>query len=216
MTKEINDLPATPGVASTDLLATKKGTADYRATVDQLSTIIRNDLTAFEVMQLIQQVDSDVSGLNANTLQGATRSFLQDADNLVFGKVSNNRLPNGEVTNYGGTAWSQRWLLPVFLLGQPVMIQFGVTERILESTLITVPFPTPFASGYGSPNEPFVMIAPMSDDGTGDTTKMVTSNIQLSMQMHKATLSNITMISQRLWGTGADRVRAFWLAIGKY
>lgn len=215
MAKEIKDLPATPGLASTDLLATKKGLADYKATIAQLSTLIRGDITGKAVLDLVKTVDSDLSGLNANTLQGANKSFFQNAANLTSGTIPNARLPAGSVTSYGTTAWAQKIIIPEFLLGQRIMIQFGVTAYALESRRVSITFPTPFVSGFGTQNIPLFQVTPECRTGSFSVSRPF-EEVEVDIRAYDVSLTTARLATIRTFGSGSDEVRGHWWAIGKY
>lgn len=221
MTKQINELPATTGIEVTDLLATKKGTDDYKVTITQLADLIRGGIAAADMMSLIQTLDSDTSGLNANFLQGNTSSYFTNASNLATGTVANARLPNGSFTSSVLTTSSKNYVqFPIFMFGlQRIMIQFGVTDYYRADRSVTVTFPVPFSSGFTDEVEPIVLLSPQCkrngwSGATGSSSP--TADVEADIRLWYADLSQFKASSIRTTGSEADTVRANWLAIGKY
>ena len=211
---EINDLPPTPGAINSDLLATKKGATDYRASIGQLAETVLSNLTPEQAMALVQQVATNNSGLNSNFLQGATRAFFQNASNLNAGTVSVDRLPPmGSVVETGGSAWATRVYLPEFLLGSRVLVQFGQTLPLNRNTSRLITFPVPFVSGYGSSNTPLFMVSPLC---TTDHPASAEQRIEIDVRTYDLRLSLAQIAAIRTTGSGTDAASGMWLAIGKY
>jgi len=221
VTKQISELPATPGLVTTDLIATKQGTTDYRATIDQLGTLIRSGITAADIMAMVQTLDTNSSGLNANFLQGNSSDYFVNASNLASGTTPNARLPNGTFTSSVLTTSSKNYIqFPTFIFGlNRIMIQFGVTDYYTESRDIVTTFPVAFASGLTNANEPILIVTPQCKrDGwsgaTGNSTPYF--NVELDVRPWYVSLSQFKASTIRTSRSGSDTVRANWIAIGKY
>jgi len=223
--KEINELPATPGVINSDLLATKKGSTDYRATIGQLAATVLSNLSAQDVMDLVQMVDDNNSGLNSNFLQGATRAFLQNASNLNAGTVPNARLPNGSM-QVG--SWSDRIELPTFLTGGlRVMVQYGYTVGYPVNASANLTFSKAFVGGIGvtGSNTPVIVVSPQVFPPSGTSSGAVSVGLDIrptNVTLTGCTLHTIQSGNMNLTGTQTAfwlnnaMVRAHWFAIGRY
>ena len=208
---EINDLPPTPGAINSDLLATKKGATDYRASIGQLAETVLSNLTPEQAMALVQQVATNNSGLNANFLQGATRAFLQNAGNLNAGTVPTSRLPAAGVlftaSNTGGNVWVAHINIPEYILGGArVRLAMGQTETQRLGTVAYITYPVPFISGVSnaSPDHRPLVIASTTRPGSGGPDG-------------RPSVSNLTNSGFRVQAMGSSPLMSFcWLAIGRY
>lgn len=221
---EISGLPATPGLSLTDQFPSKKGTADYRATLEQLADLVKDDTTAAEILAKILTVDTDSSTLNANFLQGAARSFFTNASNLDSGTVPTARLPSQTITSTGGSnginsPFAKAIPIPSFLFnGQRIMIQGGLTQYYPPNTSFTITYPTPFVGGFGYSNindhSPLFLVSPYCI--TGDISPSPTESIEIGVSTTRTTLSYANCATYRRSGSSTDYAKAFWLAIGYY
>jgi hypothetical protein len=214
---EINELPPTPGVVNSDLFATKKGGTDYRASVLQVFETIASNLTGQQIMDLVQMVDTNNSGLNANFLQGATRAFLQNASNLNDGTVSPDRLPTlGRWTtgfgmpNTGALTFELRlppWLFSGLGTDRRVMLYGGITGNMFGSQNFTIPFPQNMTGGILSGDQKFVMAVPISPSQNGG----------VDVRAHSVTTSSFQLRTHpNTRQTTQETVRAGWLVIGTH
>lgn len=214
MAVKLDELNPTPGLTTTDIMVSRQGSEDYRATLQQLTDLVKSGMTAQEIMDLVLQVDTDTSGLNANFLQGLTSSFLRDAGNLNAGVVSNSRLPNG-VSNQ--TTSSNRVMLPTFLTGgQRLMLQWGVTPYVADSVTTFLTFPAPFVWGIGTgvhANLPLLIVTP---ECLPDAASAPWQNVELDIRATNVTLSGASLHTIRTAGSSGDQVRAHWFAVGRY
>lgn len=208
---EINDLPPTPGAINSDLLATKKGATDYRASIGQLAEAVLNNLTPEQAMALVQQVATNNSGLNANFLQGATRAFLQNAGNLNAGTVPTSRLPAAGVlftaSNTGGNVWVAHINIPEYILGGArVRLAMGQTEYQNVNTTASITYPVPFISGVSNASPTHRPLVIASTIGLGGWAADA-----------RPSVFNSTHSGFRVRALGSSSNMAFcWLAIGRY
>lgn len=223
---QISGLPDTSGLSSTDFLATKKGSDDLKATLQQVIDLVKDEITAEEILQKLLTVDTDTSGLNTNTLQGNTASFFTNASNLISGIVSNSRLPNGSYNEnfVGGGAFgtgrnSIWWKIPSFLTGGTrLMVQFGYTNYISNNGQVLTTFPLSFSSGFGNENDPIVFVTPecRADGYAGVSDLLRDRDVELDIRLYYKDLTRFRCNAIRTTGSNSDYVRAMWLAIGKY
>lgn len=222
MTKQISELPATSGIEDTDLIATKKGSNDFKATIAQLVALTQGSFPAADILSLLQTVDSDSSGLNANYLQSKDAAFFRNASNLNAGVVPNTQLPNGSMTSSVVSTSAKHYVqFPTFMFGlERIMIQFGVTDYVLSDRDISVTFPVPFASGLTFTSEPIVLLTPQckSSEYNGSVSSHAgpDANVELDVRLWYTSLSSFKASSIRTTGGNSDYVRANWIAIGKY
>lgn len=222
MTVKITDLDPTGGLEDSDLMVTKKGTQDYKATLSELSEYIINNLEPQEVMDLIKLVDTDVSGLNATTLSGTSLAYLLSANSIQTGIINDDRLPSGDYNSSISTGASRTVLdLPEFLVGQPIRIEFGHTALYSGlSATQTHTFRTPFSGGFvTNPNSaPLVVAAPMSY--SAESGESGQEEIEKDSRMISANLSNFTWAAIRTQGSDSsgnrDWTRMQYIAIGTY
>lgn len=229
---QINELNPTTGVEATDQFATKKGAEDFRTSVQQISDyILQNNLDAQTLLDLIKTVDSDTSGLNANTLQGQVASFFRNASNLNAGTVADARLPQGTFSenfvaggNWGTGRNNLVLRVPEFIFGVRLLIQIGYSNYTGSSGNIFVTFSQPFASGFGSDNKPIVLITPEcrrnltgGNPWNGATSESRPfANVEIDCRLWYSDLTQFRASTIRTTGSDGDTARANWIAIGRY
>lgn len=225
---QITELPAISSIDGDELGILRDATGDVKFTVDEMTTYVLDQLTASDTLDLVKAANPEVNGLNANLLQGLAASFFQNASNLASGTVPDNRLPGwlpspswtsgGAYPNAG--SFKDYIRIPSFLLsGQRYMIQFGWTNFVAENSAITVDFRTPFTSGWGGENNPLVLVSPecRANGWSGDTSAPQNKfNVELDARVWYTDLNKFKISTIRNEGYDPDRVRANWIAIGKY
>lgn len=226
----ITELDPTTGIESTDQLPTSKGAQDLKITVDELLTYVKDNFTDAEILAKLLNVDTNTSTLNANFLQGLDANFFRNASNLLSGVVPDARLP-GESTSpswtVGGSLHTNAGQfkdyirIPEFFLnGERYMIQFGWSFFTTHPATQTISFRTPFASGWGNENKPLVLVSPecRSSEWSGSTSSPfgAAANVELDMRVWYTDLNSFKVSTIRTSGADADRVRANWIAFGKY
>ena len=217
MTIEISGLPDSPGLADSDLLATKKGTQDYKAPLDDLSEFIIDKITPTQVLELIKAVDADTNGVNASTLQGNNALSFRNASNLSSGTVPNSRLPSGSWSGAFNTSQSNYFInLPEFMFGTSLRLRlaWGVSPYTSPNLTRRVDFRAPFVSGMTGQNEPIIITSAQcifdSTVGGGD------NRIEVNARIYDADLNGFSFATERLRGSGSDTCRINYIAIGRY
>lgn len=222
---EIAGIPDSSGVSNTDQFVTRKGSGDVKATATQVSSYVLGNLSDQDVMDKLLNVDGDLSGLNANFLQGLTSAYLRNASNLNAGTVPNARLPQGTLDVYftpQGSIHQDAGLLrcvlklPNFIAGVNLMIQFGHSRFTTANTTLTVTFPEAFASGFTNENTPWVNLSPENRSDQWPSVPVPEQAIELRCQLYSTSLTNIRMATHRVRGSNSDYVRGNYIAIGTY
>ena len=223
---QITELPAISSIDGDELGILRDTTGDVKFTVDELTTYVLDQLTATDTLDLVKAANPEVNGLNANLLQGLAASFFQNASNLASGTVPDARLPGwlpspswtsgGAYPNAG--SFKDYIRIPSFLLsGQSYMIQFGWTNFVPNNTTVNVTFRTPFVSGWGGENTPWVGVFPHCRSNEYPSELGADDSVELDMRVRgQPSLAGFTCASIRTQGTGTDYVRGVWIAIGKY
>jgi len=218
MTIQITDLDPNANPDDSDLLVSKKGAEDLSLPIGDLAEHILNQLTAADVLNLIRTVDTDNSGLNASTLQGVNRAFLQNASNLTTGTIPDARfnsttiLGNPTTSSTGSTSYS--WNVPTFITGGfRLKIQWGITTYRGNNSTITGVFRQSFASGLATSSQPIVILAPQN---IGDSQSNPENLVELDVRLTGTSLSGFTAASVRTRGNNNDLVRANYIAFGRY
>lgn len=213
---EISGLPPTTGIAGTDQLATKKGSTDFRGTVDQLTSFVKSQITDEEVFDAVLNEDGPSSGLHAQYLGGREAGFFMNASNLVAGAVSAGLLPNGSYATYHSGSQSRTVIkLPEFVAGVRLMVQFGQSGLFSANQLITTNFGEAFVSGLDKDNKPYVYVTPACE-ADGKTSAPFRVELGVRLDQDTVTLAGFSAATFRTHGSGADRVRCNWIAVGRY
>lgn len=224
MALEISQLPATPGVALTDLLASKKSTNDYKVTVQQVADLVLNQLTASQIITLFNTQDGSGSGTDSDLLDGQQGSYYLNRSNHT-GNIPSGALPSGLFSeNFvaGGNLSTGRnnivLRFPNFIFGENIMVQFGYSNYYTSGQTYTVNFSQAFASGFGSDDKPIVILSPecRRDGWNGTISGKGGQNIELRTRLWYASKTQFRATADRDEGSGTDYVRANYIAIGRY
>lgn len=223
---KLPQLDPTTGLDNSDVVLTTKGSQDYKATLAELVSHIKDNITPAEILTMLLQVDGDNAGINATTLQGLLPSFFRNASNLNSGTVPNSRLPSGDNQLsfvQGGEYNAGRNQLtlnfPNFMLGINLRVIVGWSFFVTTNSNITINFDQPFTQGFGTENTPIVIGVPECRSGVwnGTVSKAFNpENIELDARLWYSDLSKAIFSTMRHGGFGGDRVRVNYMAIGRY
>ena len=221
----IPDAPPVVSVDGPELFIARDDLGDVKITADQLASFVIGELTPAQALAKVIASSPEINGLDANLLQGLAASFFQNASNLSSGTVPDARLPQGEF-NFSwasGGFYSNAGILkgfikfsPHILGGNNLMIQAGWTSFVGENISQATNFLTPFTSGFGNEDVPIVFVTPQCRSSEYPTTLNTYQDIELGCRLKSVSKTSISTQSYRSSGHGADKVRANWLAIGKY
>lgn len=222
MTVQITGLDPTTGLDLNDLMITKKGSEDLRATLNQLATLVNGQLTGSQLLTLLLGVDTNTSTLNANFLQGNDAAYFADTSSLTSGTLADARLPNGTLASTVVSTSSKYSInLPSFLFGgQNIKLQWGTSNYYVNNKTISVTFQEPFASGLTNANEPIILVTPQCRENgavqTGTPSASPLTAVEVDVRLQYASVNGFLACTRQVTGSGADTARANWFAIGKY
>lgn len=212
-----------------EFIATGTSDSDVHVTADQIADFTIDSLTPAETLAKVSAASPQTNGLNANFLQGLAASYFQNASNLSSGTVPDARLPQGE----HNSTWSSGGIYPnagslksylkfdeIIPGGPKIMLQWGWTNFVNPSTDVSVTFNQPFSGGWGNENTPVVFLTPecRGSEWSGALSSFAGAgaNVEVTMSVYYTSLTFFKCSSFRMAGSGLDRVRGNWWAIGYY
>lgn len=223
---DLNGLDQSPGMEDSDIAHTQKGNSDYKEDWGNIAEWILEKLSPQDISDLLEQLGGSlVPTLNANTLEGATRQFLQNANNLNAGTVPNARLPTGsnyKIEQEGSLIgdYKHSIVIPQFLTGERLIIKWGRTLFHAADTTFTIGFPGAFPRGFGQEDLPFIIVSPFcrsnSYDGSAVGNLPARQLAEVDARPWYCDKNQIRCSAVRTHGSGFDMVAAHWLAIGRF